>query len=174
MNKKNATCIIVFGNICSGKTSVCYTLLQELPNFTYISPDAIRLQHNLDGSTISESKLSEIIISQISNNNNIILECTGSGMFYKHYLRIIATKQMLTYKVFLSCNSMICYQRYQNRANANASLIALDNNYNIKFSIQNIEAKISGLNFDLKIKTENVKPDAAASLILTAIGTVKS
>jgi hypothetical protein len=172
--KNTPTCIIVFGNICSGKTSVCNTLLKTLTGFTYISPDAIRLQHNLDGSTISESKLSEIIISQISNNNNIILECTGSGTFYKHYLRIIATKQMLTYKVFLSCNSMICYQRYQNRANANASLIALDNHYNIKFSIQNIEAKISGLYFDLKIKTENVKPDAAASLILTALGTVKS
>ena len=172
--KNTPTCIIVFGNICSGKTTVCNTLLEQLTDFTYISPDAIRLQHNLDGATISESKLSEIIISQISNNKKIILECTGSGSFYKHYLRIIATKQMLTYKVFLSCNSMICYQRYQNRANANASMIALDNNYNIKFSIQNIEAKISGLNFDLKIKTENTKPDAAASLILAAIGTVKS
>ena len=170
--KNTPTCIIVFGNICSGKTSVCNTLLQQLTDFTYISPDAIRLQHNLNGATISESKLSEIIISQISNNKKIILECTGGGSFYKHYLRIIATKQMLTYKVFLSCNSMICYLRYQNRANANASLIALDNHYNIKFSIQNIEAKISGLNFDLKIKTENVKPDAAASLILAAIGTV--
>jgi shikimate kinase len=168
---KPKVAIIIYGNIASGKSTVALLLSKFLPQFKCICPDDIRLETSLNGSIMSENDVYSAVVKEISQHTELILESTGAGTFFKHYLRLLSATDFKVIRVYLKCSGTVCFKRYQNRINTSATLVPMAHPANIRTSIETIESKISGLNYDLQFNTDSVDTLEVVNKIMSFYGT---
>lgn len=147
---------VIFGNIASGKTTLAASLVKSLPSFKVVCADDIRIASALDDSLLTEHQIYAKILEEINQHTQVILECSGAGTYFKHYLMQLMAMGFLIVKVKLDCSKGVCLQRYQNRADNTAAMVPMSHRFDIRKSIENIESKIAGLPYDLQFNTEKV------------------
>ena len=137
-------CIIVYGNICSGKTSFCKFLEQYLSQygFKHFNLDYYRTIYG-GKLHVREENAKRKFLHDIKNANYCIYESVGMGRVHDNILSHIAYKEIPHIKVLLNVPILTCMQRLKNRAN----IVPMPN---YGFSQQESIAKLSSLYLTLK------------------------
>ena len=171
MKPSQKIAFVVFGNIASGKSSVAQSLVESLPSFKVVCADNIRVESALGGTIMSEDVIASKVMEEIHQHTHIILECTGGGTYFKHYVRLLHATGFTIIRISLKCSGLVCYKRYQDRINNTAAMVPMANVSNVRMSISYIESKISGLPYDLQFNTEKLSNLEIINQILTFYGT---
>lgn len=105
--------VLVFGNVCSGKTTVC-RLLQTYTSYKYVGIDQMRVDHS-DGSHEGEMIACETFYEQVRLPETQIIECLGIGKVTEktHDILIDSTEPVVC--LILNTPKDVCLDRLKDR-----------------------------------------------------------
>lgn len=112
-------CIIVFGNIASGKSGFARALAQELDGFEYICFDQVRidiyLENHLKRSIEREEMAKKKCRNFLLSNKLVVFETLAISDYYKKILPEL--KQNFNKLIFVKvdCSAFTCKRRYYKR-----------------------------------------------------------
>lgn len=156
MNKPQA--IVIIGNIASGKTTLAKKLVEQLPDFTYVCLDDIRVgiaDTNPDINPVSRDRQAEAqAMKMMDQHRYVIFESTGANLFYhRAILRMRDKFQVFTVKLMADTETL--YERYLGRP---------------QFQLQPAHAKATPMR-DLIERQQNVIKGIYADYTLSTIET---
>jgi len=118
IKKSDRVCVVVYGNIASGKSSFARELVKALKGFVYVCMDQVRVDSYLNGPTLKsiefERKCEKLCEGMLKRNNHIVYETTGVSQFAKNMLLDLSRNSQVFY-IFLDCPADLCLRRYQSR-----------------------------------------------------------
>jgi len=118
IKKSDRVCVVVYGNIASGKSSFAKELVKLLPGFKYVCMDQVRIDCYLNGPQLRsiefERKCEKLCENMLKLNNHIVYETTGVSQFAKSML-VELSRNFLIFYIFLDCPADLCLRRYQSR-----------------------------------------------------------
>jgi deoxyadenosine/deoxycytidine kinase len=155
-------CIIVFGNIASGKSSFARTLAQELEGFEYICFDQVRidiyLENYLKGSIEREEMAKKRCRNLLLNNKLIVFETLAISDYYNRMLPEL--KQNFNKLIFVKvdCSAFTCKRRYFKRNMDGYFCIAPPFNHKLSIDeyIDQTEREQKKLIYDIVLNSENL------------------
>ena len=159
MLSRDNTVIIVFGNLASGKTTVCKALLKHLHDFSFISADNVRMKFENDFNFKNESLARTIYESELMISKNVIWETTLSGKFSRN----IASKLSQTHNVVkckIDADPATCLKRFLARP-IPTSTVRKD----IKENIYSIDEVLQTAKADIYIDSTKFHPSVIALMI---------
>ena len=111
-------CLVVYGNLASGKSSFSKEIKKLLPNYSYVCLDEIRIK-NMDKfpnkSVYERESISkEECKNEILNSQLVIYESTGTSQLFNQLKNRIRA-HFKTYFIFISCPDYECRKRFENR-----------------------------------------------------------
>ena len=111
-------CIIVFGNIASGKSSFARALAEKINGFKYVCFDQLRidiyLENHLKSGIEREEMAKKRCRNLLLNNNLVIFETIAVSDYYNKILPELKHRFKLIF-VKIECQAFICKRRYYNR-----------------------------------------------------------
>lgn len=117
-NNEESICILVYGNIASGKSAFSEALIQNLHDFRYICLDVVRdeLYRSLpnENGLKRENKVHEQCMDQLMKPGAVVFETTAGNKFFQKIHPLLKIKQRIVY-VYISCPPHLCYLRYVKR-----------------------------------------------------------
>ncbi len=113
---RNQICIVVFGNIGSGKTTFCKHLKPHLKRYDYVCLDEFRYenQFNMSG-FLSEKKSKQQCMDAIMYNNYVLYETTGVTEFYDSVKANLLNHGSKVFYVHIKCHVEECRIRVETR-----------------------------------------------------------
>lgn len=119
ISSSDKICIVVYGNIASGKSALSRQIIKLLPQFELVCIDNNRrnlfskIENGIERDRIAEEEM----IEQLFSNNYVVYETTGaSRLFNTVHPRIIANFSTIVY-VQIKCSITECRYRFNNRIN---------------------------------------------------------
>lgn len=117
-NPKDKICIVVYGNIASGKSTFSKNILSILQGFNYVCLDKIRLKWYENYPEMSfierERRAEEECLNQILNSNLLVYETTAATLFFKR-VKPTLDVNFKTFYIYISCPVYECHNRFDNR-----------------------------------------------------------
>jgi len=111
-------CIVVFGNLASGKSSFCKELLTILPKYKYVCLDEIRVNlfDKFPNKNIfdREALAKEECKNSILNSQFVIYESTGTSQFFNQ-LKPRIKAHFKSIFIFINCPDYECRFRFERR-----------------------------------------------------------
>ena len=164
------TCIVVFGNIASGKSTFSRQLLEHFPDYRHICIDNFRLEAATRTNLlpIQREKLAKkLCLEAINQADSIILETTAASQFWETMwfaLRQVGFKIM---SVKIDCPVNICVQRFNNRKfEGHKSVVPPFKTKSIVQMMYDIEYKRKLVKADIVIHSATASPeDMVASFL---------
>lgn len=151
-------CIIIFGNIASGKSTLVNQLKIDIKfkNYKFVCLDDIResllcKNNNYNEVLLHHDSLKECE-KQLLSNTNIVYETTATSMFYKQIKHILDATYN-TFYVFLNCEPYICESRFTKRPYQ--SRPPFTKNITIKSAIMDLNLKQRRMHKDLVLDSQN-------------------
>jgi hypothetical protein len=118
IKKTDKICLIVYGNIASGKSSFAKELLKLLPGFVYACIDQVRidvyLENHLLRSIEREVKVGKIFKKLILDNNLIVYETVAVSQLFKNVILDLKRDHQLIY-IHIDCPVAVCLRRFHQR-----------------------------------------------------------
>jgi dephospho-CoA kinase len=163
-------CIIVFGNIASGKSTFSRHLLGHFPNYQHICLDDFRLEaaRHTDLLPIQREKLAEkLCLEAITQADNIILETTAASQFWETMWFALRQMGFKTVNVKIDCPVNICVQRFNNRKfEGHKSVVPPFKTKSIVQMMYDIEYKRKLVKADIVIHSTTASPEDMVALFL--------
>jgi uridine kinase len=160
-------CIIVFGNIASGKTTFCKQLEKVLPHFKYVSLDEFRKEvyKNLTGldKHNKEAIAKKMVLEVLRSKKQVIFETVGIGSFYEECYKLIVSK-MNVISVYIAADAQTCKNRYKDREATQMSTVTLPYSLDIESYISFNARNKSKLKADLILNSVGVSPEKMISV----------
>lgn len=159
VSQKDKICIVVFGNIASGKSTLSKQIIELLPQFKIISIDNSR--RNLFGKIINdierESKAEEDMIKQLFSTQFVIYETTGASRLFKSiHCRI--RSHFKTIFVYVKCSVPECRFRFNYRKNDRMVMPGFKSKLSIGEVMHSIEYKMNQ-RFNIELDSEKLSPE---------------
>ena len=111
-------CLVVYGNISSGKSEFVKKIRTLLPGYKNISLDEIRIdwffKHPDMNGIARERKCEEECLKSLHASRLIIYETTAATLFYDRTISRI-NSNFKTVHIYINCPSHICQRRYEMR-----------------------------------------------------------
>ena len=111
-------CIVVYGNIASGKSTFCKSLLSILTNYNYVCIDEIRIEHYKKypgmNSVERERNCEKDCEDQIFRSSLLVYETTAASLFFKR-IKPRLRGHFKTFYVYINCPVTECSNRFFNR-----------------------------------------------------------
>lgn len=121
-----SVCIVVFGNIASGKSTFCKELINELPEYKYVNLDQMRVETRaVDGMTDEwyEAEAKRRCTERLMNNRQTVYETIGSSAFFNDVIEELSNRAIIVY-VYIKCDKDECIKRmYKRRASGYQEVI---------------------------------------------------
>lgn len=106
--------IIIFGNICSGKSYLSDKIRREIPNLEYLAVDDFRRNIG-DGSMEKEIAAKQSFLNSIKANKLQLIEATGLGDTGESIAKISKSINELKFIIILKTPLAICLERLNTR-----------------------------------------------------------
>lgn len=107
--------LLIFGNIGSGKSTICSELVLHTDDFVLISIDDFRRKHG-DGSMKNEIEAKSKFIEAVDTGyTNQIIECSGLGDTGEMVYERLSKSDDIKIVIVLMCDLEICKKRLTNR-----------------------------------------------------------
>lgn len=155
-------CIIVFGNIASGKSSFARALAQELEGFKYICFDQVRidiyLENHLKRSIEREEMAKKRCRNLLLNNKLVVFETLAVSDYYNKILPELKQKFNKLIFVKVDCSAFTCKRRYFKRNMDGYFCIAPPFNQKLSIDeyIDQTDREQKKLNYDIALNSENM------------------
>ncbi|MFY0628693.1 MAG: AAA family ATPase [Reichenbachiella sp.] len=152
MNRK---AIIVIGNMCSGKSTLCKKLLKKREEYQYISLDQVRNQlamsSDLDSNFMFERACEKECERQIKNSTLLIFESIGTSQFYKRIFRWLKSNKYEIEIIKINVAVRVCIARFENRQQLDGqvpAMYSLSYKEKIRMNHEKIQGVMSDYNFN--------------------------
>lgn len=112
-----SVCIVVYGNIASGKSTFCKELMNELPGYEYINLDQIRLETRaVEGMSAEwyEDEAKRRCAERLMNDRLTLYETSGASVFFNDVIDAVSSRAVIVW-VYIKCNKDECIKRMYNR-----------------------------------------------------------
>lgn len=156
-------CIIVYGNIASGKSTFSKNLLQKIPGYKYVCLDQIRLDYYKAfpeiNSIARERKCEEECLKQILESRLLIYETTAATLFFNRIKMRLKGHFKVIY-VYINCPTYECAHRFDCRKRNGYKSIAppFNNRMSISECISHFHEKHYHVKVDLELDTLKYTP----------------
>jgi len=160
--------IIIYGNIASGKSSVCRQLAELLPDHRHVCLDDHRIKCWEENPSLGAGQRDLVAQRNCLQDlhGKLIYETTGVTRFFRQAKKVLdAAGQRLIY-IHLDCPPHLCIRRYQGRlSRGHIQAPFAWGNYSIEQSIYYFHEKQMELTPVIRINTSKVRPADAAHFI---------
>lgn len=161
--------IIVFGNIASGKSSICRELMPTLSkyNYTYINLDDFRRKGTGDLIKFTSERTAQAAcFAEIKRSEKILLETTAASRFHiRAVAELRATGKNIVW-IHADASPRVCLQRHERRMREGYVLPPFPYKFEISKSIYYFSERQREVGAHLRINTMRVKAcDAARAII---------
>lgn len=121
-------CIIVYGNIASGKSTLCQHLLQHqaFARYQYLCLDEIKLETFQKNQQLNPFQLNEnaknVFFEKLQTMPFVVYETLGIGKLYEQAIKHLKSEGYSLLFVYKSCAPQQCLTYYQQRNTIQDSL----------------------------------------------------
>ncbi len=152
--------IIIYGNIASGKSTICRQLAQALPDHRHVCLDDHRVklweQHPEMGAGHRDLQAQKSCLEDL--HGPVIFETTGVTRFFRKAKEKLEKSGKNSIYIHLDCPSHICIRRYQARlASGHIQAPFAWGNYTIEQSIYYFHERQQELSPRVRINTSKVR-----------------
>ena len=158
---KDRVCIVVYGNLASGKSSFAKGLVKLLPGFKHVCMDQIRIDTYFQDPSITslelDRKCEKICNDTLLNTRLVIYESTGVSKFFKGIIPTIESKYKMFY-IYLECPAEICIRRFADRKREGYFNIppAFSDGTNINQFINKVGSELRSVRKDLVLSSSKL------------------
>lgn len=162
-NPTDKICIIVYGNIASGKSTFSKNLLEKIPGYNYVCLDQIRLAFYKTfpemNAIARERKCEEECLKQILESRLLIYETTAATLFFNRIKMRLKAHFKAIY-VYINCPTYECANRFDFRKRNGYKAIAppFKSKMTIRECISDIHAKHYNVKTDLELNSLQLSP----------------
>ncbi len=163
-NTNERICIIVYGNIASGKSTFSKNLISILKDYTYVCLDRIRVDmkntYTDMNPLIREIQCEQECIDMIFKNKLVLYETTAATTFFKNLILRIKS-EFKTYFIFISCSIATCQKRYEIRKRIGHVQILPPYKKTLPINelLYRFEVKMYNVSKDLTLNSEALTPE---------------
>lgn len=157
-------CLVVYGNIASGKTTLSKNIQALLPGFNYVCLDDIRLQWvtkfpAMNGIT-RERQCEDECLKQILQSRLLIYETTGATLFFNR-IKSRLKGHFKTFYIKVDCPVITCLYRFENRKAKGYKCVApaFKLKMNMHQTLCDIDDKHYAAKVDLQLDSERLSQD---------------
>lgn len=157
-------CIVVYGNIASGKSTFSKNILSILNDFNFVCLDRIRVDWydkypEMNG-IARERKCEEDCLNKILKSRLLVYETTAATLFFnrvKPRLRGL----FKTFYIYINCPVYECHVRFDNRKKIGHRQIAppYKNKMSIREMLHHFDAKHYDVKVDLELNSMELSPE---------------
>lgn len=157
-------CIVVYGNIASGKSTFSKNILSILKGFNYVSLDRIRVdwydKHPEMNGIARERKCEVDCLNQILKSRLLIYETTAATLFFNR-VKPRLRGHFKTFYIYINCPVNECHSRFDNRKRTGHRQIAppYKNKMPIREMLYHIDAKHYDVKVDLELNSVELSPE---------------
>lgn len=152
-------CLAVYGNIASGKSTLCRLINRFLPDYKAINIDEYRIELSNAHPNKSFEWIDEmskgILTNQIKINNLTIYESTGVTPFFYKTIASIEQSTRIVY-IYIKCDPNECFRRHEQREALGHISIIPPNRLSTKEVIDLIDNKYRYIINDITIKSIDI------------------
>lgn len=154
---KKKRCLVIVGNVASGKSSVCGGLVARFEHYRHLSLDTFR--HVAMGSGQVREQAAHALGLQFIHNDNpfLLFETTGTGRFFDKAMRKLMIEGYHIALIQLQCDPMVCLQRFYSRSYSGYQLPPYPYTFKPETAVLHIAAAHRELYFAMCIDTEKVR-----------------
>ena len=134
-------CLVVVGNIASGKTAVCMLWVYEFKEFCMLSLDNWRFSMTGKMGYDREQAAQNAALQMIGEDDHIIFETTGTGRFFDRAMRLLIERGYDITMIQLQCDPFACLQRFYNRSTEGYILPPFPYTFKPQAAIQHIASE---------------------------------
>lgn len=153
--------ICIIGNVASGKSTLAGALVKKLPGYALASLDDYRRKykaHTLE----REERAQASLIQKIRTTPNLVLECSGTGKWYSHYL--VENPNHIQIQLHLPVPR--CRERHLLRISEGYKLPPFCYDLDLDDVFRFMDQKLDGRGVDLKVQVYNKGlPDILAEVL---------
>lgn len=152
-------CIVVFGNIASGKSTLSKKIIELLPQFSFACIDNNRrnLFGKIENSIERERKAEEELIKQIFSRQYVVYETTGTSRLFKS-IQFRIRSHFKTIFIFVNCSVSECVYRFNYRKNDRMAMPGFKSKLSIREVMYSIEDKMNR-KVHLELNSEKLNQD---------------
>lgn len=144
--------IFIIGNMSSGKSTVSKELKKRLNKFKILSLDDYRRKLNKNCTISGDEKAQLKLVNDISSQDNIIVDSTGTGKWYKYYLNAASNKKIKVIK--LKANVNLCTKRHKERLKNGYKLPPFPYNLDFYDGLDYMDSKLRSVKSDFQVDSK--------------------
>lgn len=170
-NSNDKIALVIFGNVASGKSTFCKTILTMLPGYNYVCIDDIRKKwyhkHPEMEGFAREKKCEDECIDQILASRLLVWETSAASLLYKR-MKLRVKVSFKTFYVYINCPRHECLHRFDRRKKAGHKLYLP--NFRKKLSISELINHFHWIQVDLRrdleLDSDTLTPDEMVEAFL--------
>lgn len=157
-------CLVVYGNIASGKSTFSKNILPRLQGYSYVCLDKIRVdwysKYPEMNSIARERKCEEDCLNQILKSRLLVYETTAATLFFNR-VRPRLRAHFKTFYIYINCPPEECANRFEHRKRSGHRQVAppYKKVMSIRECISHFRAKHYDVKIDLELDSVKMSPE---------------
>jgi hypothetical protein len=151
--------IVVFGNLATGKSSVCTELQKLMPEYSFVSADDYRKEYLDSYGYLEEQKGKTQLEEALLSAENLIWETTLTGAFSQRVIKKLGATHKIV-KCKIEAAPLLCFNRFCSRP-----LPATVVKKNLRDNIYSLDEFLHGIKADLSVSSEYYSSVVIAHMI---------
>lgn len=161
-------CLVIYGNMASGKSTFCKEIIKYLPDYKYVNLDEKRIEAmNVAGLTADqrEENAKQMCSYDLLNISKTLYETTGATKYFNEIINTISQRSVILY-VHIKCSKDVCVKRFYKRREAGQQDLIQFSRHSPEALIRMYDERYNGMRSHIQIESDNQTTDEMVKKVI--------